>query len=352
MLGLPRSRTAWLSQFLSYRDWFCAHEQLRYMRNLDDVKSWLSQPKTGTSETAAAPFWRLILKYAPETKFVIIRRPVHEVVESLMNVELFDEPKYDRSVLYENISRLDAKLEQIEHRAQHMISLRYDDLKRLPVCEQIFEYCLPYKFDEDWWIWLDSNNVQCSVTALNRYHTAYKPQLDKLAKTAKHAMIAEMSRKFSAVPENMIIQEEPFETFLRDGVQLFAEHAIAVGEAPDSYLSKNLPLMRELNQKGNFRVITARSNGRMFGYLMTIIGPSLESENIISAVPNGFFASKDAPGLGIKLQRAAINMMELKGATEVFYRAGSRGDGSRMSSLYKRLGAQFDGEIYRLSLAG
>ena len=48
VLSMPRSRSKWLSVFLSYGEWGCGHEELLNLRGLDDAKAWLSQPYTGT----------------------------------------------------------------------------------------------------------------------------------------------------------------------------------------------------------------------------------------------------------------------------------------------------------------
>src|SRR5215472_6751131 len=80
---MPRSRSKWLSQFLGYGEWQCGHDELRHCRSLDDVRSWLSQPCTGTVETAAAPFWRLLRAMAPGVRIVTVHRPVAAVAASL-----------------------------------------------------------------------------------------------------------------------------------------------------------------------------------------------------------------------------------------------------------------------------
>ncbi len=51
--GLPRSRTYWLAQFLSYGPWAVYHEETKNIRSIEDLKSFLSQDFVGASETAA-----------------------------------------------------------------------------------------------------------------------------------------------------------------------------------------------------------------------------------------------------------------------------------------------------------
>ena len=53
--ALPRSRTFWLSKFLSYGGWACDHDEAVRLRGLDDMQSSLDIPMRGSVETAAAP---------------------------------------------------------------------------------------------------------------------------------------------------------------------------------------------------------------------------------------------------------------------------------------------------------
>jgi hypothetical protein len=114
-------------------------------------------------------------------------------------------------------------------------------------------------------------------------------------------------------------------------------------------MKKNFPLLRKLEAIGASQIMTARCNGRMFGYLLSLTAPSLESLDVLSAQHLTFYASTDFPGLGMKLLRAANVALQTKGVSEIFMRAGIRGDGPRMGVLYRRLGAEGFGEMYRLS---
>lgn len=343
--SLPRSRTFWLSRFLTYGDWVCGHDEARRARGLDDVRAWFEQPNIGTVETAVAPWWRLVQKYQPDIRTVVVRRPVAEVVDSLLRAGLDVDP----TVLSRAMSRLDRKLDQIERRAPNALSVRFADLESEGVCAEVFEYCLPYRRDPAWWSGMAPLNMQISLPALVRYCRAFQPQLDKLAAVAKQRILTDMTgRTFDM--EGVTIQQEPFEVFFRDGQQLFAEHLSQVGEAPGAFWDKNLPLMRAMDGLGAMQVTTARSNGRMFGYLMAIVSPSLESPDVTSAMHMTFYASKDIPGLGMKLQKASIAGLRTRGVDELFLRAGTRGAGPKMSSLYRRLGAEDFGQLFKLEL--
>lgn len=345
VFSLPRSRSAWLSRFLTYGDWVCGHEQLRYMRGLDDLKSWFAQPMIGSVETAAAPFWRSLEGLAPDARLVVLRRPVDEVVASFMSVHSFDPVWLRRTIV-----RIDMKLAQIEKRLAVM-SVTFADLDREEVCGKLFEHCLHLPFDRNWWETIRHVNVQIDLRALFRYFAAHQPQLDKLAAMVRHRTLADFSLR-EADSEDVTFQSESFDDWLRDGTGLFAEHLVQVGEGPDEWQRKNIPLMRKLYDVGAMEITTARSNGRMFGYLMTLVTPSLTSPGITSAANTTFFASPDFKNLGIKLQRHALKALRERGVNDVFWEAGKRGSGPKLGALYRRLGAVEHGTTYRLELTG
>jgi len=188
VLGLPRSRTFWLSKFLTYQGWTCGHEELRHVRSLRDVQSWLSQPCTGSAETALAPFWRLIPVLAPECRIVLIRRPVDGVLDSLARQGI------SGPNLPLQMRRADAKLDQIARRAD-TLEVDYKDLDREYVCKDIFEFCLPYKHDHEWWSRISQMNLQIRMIDLIRYIVAYGPQIRSASEEAKAATLSIMKAR-------------------------------------------------------------------------------------------------------------------------------------------------------------
>ena len=349
ILALPRSRTAWLSKFLSYGGWHCGHEELRRIRSLTDARSWFAQPCTGSAETLAAPYWRLLEKVAPRVNVVAVRRPIAEVVDSLLKIETFGAGQFDRDTLTAAMTALDAKLVQAAARLPNVLRVDYAALEREETCAAVFEHCLPYKHDSAWWQHLAPIRIVCEFHAQMRYAQAYAPQLQKLGEIAAYEMRAGLAAKLREPPDGMTFQEEPFEAWKRDGVKLFERHCVQVDEAPSAHGGKNWDVMAQCAEAGNMQIVTARSNGRMFGYLMTILAPSLEEPGRRSAIHTTFFADEYAPGIGLKLQRFALAKLAERGVDEVFFRAGPRGSGPKMGALYKRLGAVPDGDMYRLT---
>lgn len=343
IMGLPRSRTKWLSAFLSHGDWHCGHDELQHMRSLDDVLTWFKQPNIGSVETAAAPFWRLLMQRQPDVRIVTVRRPVNEVLASVVRAM----PGCDIAATRRILERGDRKLDQVEARVPGVLSVQFDDLAREAGARRVFEHCLGYPMDFCWWAALNRQTISGDLRAQTRYCQAYLPQMQKLARAAKHKTLASMARAANA-PDGFTFQEEPFDAWYRDAVPLFRDHMVATEQDVDDYTKKNLPLLRQLDSAGAMQIMTCRSNGRMFGYLMAIISPTLDTTNALMAQFLPIFAAKEAPGIGMKLQRAAISSLRAKNVTEIFGRAGVRGSGPKLGAAYRRLGFEDAGQIYRL----
>lgn len=345
VFALPRSRTFWLSRYLSYNSWCCGHDEVRYLRSMDDIKSWFKQPMVGTVETAAGPFWRLLKHYSPEARIATVRRPVEEVVESLCKLARFDVP-----VIRKRMQQLDHKLDQIEQRCD-VFSVRYSDLNHEACCAALFEYCcVPFNHDPLWWKCVSSVNLQLNFTALMRYMEAYTPQLIKIVKQVKHRTIALMQPE-DRIDDGVTFQVERFSPEgLEEVAPLAAEHMMQTDQAPDDFYRKNLPLWYNMQDHGYLQCLTARANGRLFGYLVTVIGPSMDAPGIMIGEHTVFFASPVIRNLGMRLQRAAVVALKERGVDNLVLRAGHRGAGPRLGTLYRRLGAEEFGHMWRLDL--
>lgn len=352
VFALPRSRTHWLSRFLTCGGWNCGHDQAQHVRSVADVRSWLSLWRVGTVETAAAPFWRMLATMRPDAKVVVVRRPVPDVVASLKATGV----QLDWVAIEKYLRRADRKLDAIAAHFPGALSVQFDDLRTEGTCRAVFEHCLGIPHDAERWRWFDATNMQIDLGAVLRYMRAHAPQLRR----AEALCVREINRslrggslRLGPVQANGItIQEEPLAIFMRDGQALFEEHCEAVGEAPDEWTRKNIPMIEAIESVGGWQYMTARCNGRMLGYLQTLIGPSLESTTRVSATQGLFFVSKDAAGLGLglKLQRASIAALRARGVGEIRMREGVRGSGPKLGVLYRRLGAMEDGHLYRLDL--
>lgn len=347
IFGLPRSRTAWLSRFLSYGDWVCGHDELRHMRTLDDVSSWFRQPFIGAIETAAAPWWRLLDHFARDARIAVVRRPINEVVDSFLRL---DGVRFDRPRLEKAMWRAERKLDQICARLPNVMEVTYEGLSDRREAAALFRHCLGIEMPSLWHARWDPQNVQIDFRAMMRHFEAYRPAMDKLASVAKHQTLAMMQVNEVAQPDSLTIQTECFDSWLADAPELFDAHLVQVGEAPGDWKRKNIPLMRQMDQIGAMQIVTARSNGRMFGYLMTLVTPSLVSEGVTSALHTTIYADPSCPGLGLKMQRAAMQHLQARGVQEIFMQAGTRGSGERIDAIFRRLGALECGRLFRIDM--
>lgn len=343
--ALPRSRTFWLSRFLSYGEWHCGHDEARHLRSLGDIEAWFSQPHTGAAETAAAPFWRTIQKAAPGIRTVVVRRPVADVVNSLMSLDI----GFDRDATTRIIRRLDAKLDQIEARVPGVLSVQFADLHKEETCARVFAHCLGLPHDTSWWRKVSPLNLQCDMRAVMRYMTANKTALDNLVHSARQATLSALPRR-SFSTDGITFQQESCEAWRRDGEALFKEHFTVLGEGPSAYEIRNWPLMMKMDEIGAMQIITGRCNGRMFGYCVSYISPATDDATKMTSLHISIFCSDDFKGQGMKLQRASLAALKRKGIDETCFRSGVKGSGTRMASVYRRLGAENLGEMWRLPL--
>lgn len=353
VMALPRSRTAWLSKFLTFRPWVCGHEQIRYFRTLEDAKTWFMQPYIGSSETLAGPFWRLLPRFAPNCRVLIVRRPIRDVVESTMKFNLLG---VDRNRLTESMKRLNAKLDQVESRYHNCLSVNFDELGDIEVARLIFEYCLGMQMPDQWFNMLNPVNIQIDIDAALRYVWTHSVPLARLNYAAKHQMLADLVSTPKIVPfgvwqddSGLVIAEERFPDSFKEAQKMFEDHCVSVGQLPDEWTKNNIELLYQMDAVGKLQILTARSNGQLFGYLVTMLGSELDSSAIRSATHTLFYASDRWPGAGLKLQREALVRLRQKGYNEVLMRSGHDG-GDRVEILYKRIGANFDGKIFRIML--
>ncbi len=345
ILALPRSRTFWLSRYLSYGSWHCGHDEIMHCRSLDDVRSWFAQPDIGTVETAGSPFWRLL---PPSAKIITVRRPVEDVLDSVVRAV----PDCDIAMMDKLLRSADRKLDQIEARIPFVMRVEFADLTHESGCARLFEHCLPYKHDPAWWYSWDAQRVSGNLAAQIRYCRAYLPQLQKLARAAKQAMLARLERQYSMRPsmDGFVFQEESFERWLVDAQQLFRQHLAQTEQDSEGYSLKNIALGRQLAASGMLQVTTARSNGKMFGYLLSLISPDADhcdrwvAQNLLP------YASPNCPGLGMRLRRKAESLLEEKRIARVVGRTGMRGDGPRLGAMYERGGYHPEGMLYSKDL--
>lgn len=342
----PRSRSYWTSRFLSYGGWLVTHDEIMHLRSFEDLRSWLAMPGAGTVETSAAPFWRTLVELRPDCRIATIRRDPEQCIESLCRVV----PDANIPATRKMLAYINAKLDTLEWRCSEVCRIEFDELATEQGAARLFEHCLPFRHDPAWWAGYAPLNLQCNILALQRYYLAHAKQLAKLSTQVKHRSLAAMRPK--TVERGVVLHVEPYsEALMREAVPLLREHLVLMEQSPEDYALRNFALYQHLQDIGALQCVIARVNGRMFGYLLSIVSPSLDQAGRLEAQHTVFFADKSVFGLGMQMQRFAADALRERGVDDLFMRTGNRTASSpKLGTMYERMGAEPMGQIYRLPL--
>lgn len=151
VFSLPRSRSTWLSLFLSYGGRQIGHDIGVESSSPADFFDRLS---AGTCETGAAFAWRAIKKLRPDVKFAVVLRDPLDVAKSL---ERLGAP----NMLAEMQARDDDLWDILT--VPGTLALEYDQLATEAGCREIFEFCTGEPFDAAWWRRFDPINIQVDI---------------------------------------------------------------------------------------------------------------------------------------------------------------------------------------------
>lgn len=155
ILSLPRSRSKWLSEFLSPCDKKCGHDLIVQCKSVADFASALGAC-VGSCETGAMVGWKLIRQLMPEVRLLVVRRPVGEVMDSFRRLGF----GVDETLLEERAAMLDACSQ-----AAGVTTYSFSSLRSFGVCKEIFESCLDLGLEENWYTALAARNIQIDIRA-------------------------------------------------------------------------------------------------------------------------------------------------------------------------------------------
>lgn len=153
VLSLPRSRSCWLSYFLSYRAQECGHDLLVHCGSIGEFEKSLAS-YDGSCETAAMVGWKIIKQRYPQMRMVVVKRPVEEVLKSLSDKGYNVDPEFlmGRAHMLDAVSNLPG-----------VLTVNYCDLALESTCKEVFEFCLRQAHDHEWWEELDGRNIQIDL---------------------------------------------------------------------------------------------------------------------------------------------------------------------------------------------
>lgn len=82
--GLPRTRTAWMAQYMSWNGVLCLHEPTAGAATIEDAQAKFCGIPRGASDSGLVWFTDAWRKAFPDAKWVVIRRDVRDVHRSMM----------------------------------------------------------------------------------------------------------------------------------------------------------------------------------------------------------------------------------------------------------------------------
>lgn len=183
---LPRSRSAWMAHFLNYpyaRPLLpVAHDVAPLCKSVENfVKAYTEEGMWGSVEIGGMIAWRLIRKELPTLKTIVVRRPLQEVYESIVNLG------FQGNLTY--LAELNATLDMIAAEPG-VYSINSSDLDAPVTGSWLFEYCLEQEFDFEWWFSMSHVNIQVNMDdvvklkdELDARYNAF--QADVLSKTSE-----------------------------------------------------------------------------------------------------------------------------------------------------------------------
>lgn len=179
-----RSRTMWLSAFLTYGICVCNFEATARLSSFQEVTNALAIPGMGAAETLAAPAWRLLKLAAPTLRAVVVRRPLDEILASFA-ARVGDQIQFDSEKARVILTRIERALDLV---SQHpdTLTVQFSELASEQTCKRIFEHCLPYHHDKGWWEYMNAKVLDPDVARLASYFNARTPQILALGAEVRH----------------------------------------------------------------------------------------------------------------------------------------------------------------------
>ena len=156
IVGLPRSRTAWLSVFMTAAGSICYHEPIGGIRDISDIEAIYKSDYykfVGISDSGLGFFLDWILKNI-QPRTLIVERDLVEVDESM---DLLGFPRTNATEL------LSAELQKFKEHSSVMW-VPYEALNVKRVMQKIYWHLMPGQpFDEERYELLAKMHIECDV---------------------------------------------------------------------------------------------------------------------------------------------------------------------------------------------
>lgn len=131
---------------------------------------------------------------------------------------------------------------------------------------------------------------------------------------------------------------EPWATYYRDCQELWPEHYDEIAVQKDRMpMRPDVAAYEAMDRAGMLQIVVARDDGRMVGYVVSIIRPHLHYADVLSGYEDAYFLTKSHRKgmIGIKLIREAIRHMQARGVRKCWFSTKLAHD---MGRIFERLG--------------
>lgn len=101
----------------------------------------------------------------------------------------------------------------------------------------------------------------------------------------------------------------------------------------------NTAVLEILDRQGSFKVVTARTKGRLVGYLTWTIQRDVESCDLLVAQQGAWYVAPGNAGAGRKLADHSIEYLREIGVGGIYFHHRLLGRGAALGAFFTRLGA-------------
>jgi GNAT superfamily N-acetyltransferase len=335
IFGLPRSRTAWLSWFLSGDgvDRPCGHDIGAKLDTVEEIVDTLQNKLCGTAETGSMMGWRLIRKAIPECRFLVVERPVYEVEESLERCGL--------PVARQEIDMRRKWLDEIKQQ-YGVLHFNSTSLNDVAFSAQVFRVCHGRLPSSEWVRYAVTQNVQIDIPLRV---SLLQGRVSKISAIKLAVAERDFELRNARLPF-VTIRQERWSDVEKEHAELSREHfqEVEEGVEPRRPYKIDAALLSEMDKLNVIHIHAARIDGELVGYCCWNIMPDAESAGLLIATHGPWFVvgRQDVRSLhlGTLLFDRSIEALKERGVKCVFPHHRMQGRGARLGAFYERRGAK------------
>jgi GNAT superfamily N-acetyltransferase len=333
IFALPRSRTAWLTRFLTSGPWVAVHDVTVQVKDFRTIRELLEIPQTGIVDTGLAFAWPVLKRFVKGCRFAVVRRPIAEVEASLL--------RHGVKYMDGQLETMDGYLDELAA-LPDVVSVDFSDLATEQGCRKISEHCIG-SFDVERYREMANVNIQID------FPECMKSLNDNVVR------FSGLLRELRSLMAPCTYQTERWRDIRAESIALTQEHAKEVGQVhPEMPFDPDYQMADFLDSQGRLVVATARAAGRLVGQCGFVLGPTLESRRVITATQVLPFVLPEFRNqrAGLKLVPAAIPELQARGVKMLHLRHGTRGASPKLRRHYESLGAKENGTEFAMWIGG